>query len=252
MRKCKPKKIHIIKDGQKKEYNLIDIPRSLLLTYNDPIEIANNKYKKLLVDARPTLGLKKERGRYAKDKTYLLMREHALEGKIAGKYAGLTANYPGEIFTVFQPFIRGEFNSYELKYYDKLKYYFKIMKDAYPWYKHKVEFKLYNANILEHLRYFKRNLAIIDLDLMTTLWPDQIEELANTLKSCLKEKAVLGVWQTVGRQGATCEQFEEELRPLLTEKISNYFDIKRYNTHDYWEGYPIRCDILTLQRRENV
>lgn len=242
------KKIWIRKNGVKHEFLLADIPDHILEPYNS--DVGTGVEKELLIPLRPMITLKKNLGRYAKDQAYLLMRDHIVEAEISGAYAGLAANYIGEIFAVLSPYIRHEFNTFERNAtsYKRIEEYLQFVRPAYPFHESNTFFNTYKGDIVEQLLTKTHNYRynVIDLDFMSHLTHSQIDNVTKCVNNCMINKAVVAIWQTVGRRAGTNKQFDEDTRPYLAKSFKKVFDVSRHDTHDYWEGFPLRVDIFTI------
>jgi len=229
----------------------------LLYPYNPKVGVSYTKNRVMLELARPVLeNMQKKLGRYCKDKVYQLMSVHCAEANINGSYVGLAANYPGEIFVNFSPFIKGKFYNYELnkQSFEALLDYQALVDVAFPKNHYKVDFETVCEDIIAGLHNI-RDVAIIDMDLMTNRFGKEDRgksflKLAEGIAKCANNKAVFGIWQTVGRnKGWTDKEFNSYVRPGIRKALSKYFKISRYDIVDYWEGYPMRVDIYTLERK---
>ena len=155
----------------------------------------------------------------------------------------------------FRQFIQGNFYSYELdnEHYKQLLRYQPILKQTYAHTNYQVDFKLKYGDIITGLYQMTDKAAIIDLDFIGSLGKGKLPSIYRVVRgidSCAANKAVVGIWQTVGRHGWTDKELNEKIRPNLQNAFAKRFRIKRYDTVDYWEGYPMRVDIFTLERKQ--
>jgi len=252
-RKKKEKRTIVLNDGKP-----IEIPKSepvfMLYPYNSRTGVRYSENRLMLQVVRPACIVKKKLGRYCKDKVYQIMATHCAEANISGSYVGLPANYMGEIFTNFSPFIKGNFYTYEKdkKSYEALLEYREFVAGAYPQKTFKVDFKVIRGDIIKEMSKLRHEAAIIDLDLMTGIGLKEgcmPEDVAKSIHNCGRDTIVVGIWQLVGRWGWTDEEMTHIVRPAVRSALEDYFNVERHDKIEYWEGYPMRVDIYTLERK---
>lgn len=250
-KKRKKSEIYYVLNGERTDLLLKDIPRSKLLTYDPTLQIANNTARKLLAAVRPSIGVPKPFGRYSKDTCYQVVRTHLEELNNPGDYIGLAADYPGEIFVCCFPYIRGKFLTFEWKKknYEALIPYQEFLGRAYPQRTFGVDFHLIKGDIIEGMCERQRTVGFADIDLMCGVREPMIKRIVEGFDCCLKNKAVAALWQTVGRFAPTDEELATTLRPYLYKELRKKFSILKHDIFDYNEGYPLRVDIFTLERK---
>ena len=146
----------------------IDNPRFILYPYNTKFGISYTDNRLMLQVVRPSCNMTKKFGRYCKDKVYQIMAAHCAIANVNGSYIGLAANYPGEIFVNFSPWLNGKFYTYELNTisYQNLIKYQGLVASAFPKYKFKVDFEVRHGDIIKEMSSLGRIASVIDLDLM--------------------------------------------------------------------------------------
>lgn len=228
-------------------------PSFIFYPYEERFGLKQTENRINLLLTRPILpNYSKRMGRYCKDKVYKLMAAHCGQHSVSGPYVGLAAQYSGEIFANFYPFIKGQFYTYELdtRHYERLLEYQPFIEAAYPPREGYVDFVLEYGDIIEGLQNTK-SAAIIDLDFMGGLGKKDrpsVKDVVNSVVSCATKKSVLAVWQTTGRHSWTNKELEDKVRPALRKALKKHFRVLQYDKVDYWEGYPMRVDIYTLER----
>lgn len=200
-----------------------------------------------IVKHRPYICGQKQQ-RLAKDYVYLVIRDQMLQHQISGSYIGLAAAYTAEIFEVFKPLVVGSFYNCQIKRqdYKKLLKYQPIVSRRYPG----VDFQVKYGDIIRHMKESTREFAILDLDFMCMLDTQKVKQITDAIKIAATDKAVAAIWHCANRRKKEGNRRTERVyRPSLTMKLGKHFDILDYKRINYWEGYPMMCDIFALQRK---
>lgn len=231
-------------------------PRFILYPYNTEVGVDYDANRLMLQVVRPvSVMMPKRYGRYCKDKVYLAMQAHCGMANCSGSYVGLAANYMGEIFVNFSPFVNGKFYCYEtdLKSYNDLVIYKEFVTAAFPKKKFDIDFEVIRGDIIKEMLTLERVASVIDLDLMEGIGKKDghgPKDIAESVNACAKDNAVLALWQTAGRNnGWTDKEINEIVRPACKSALTDFFHVKKHDEINYWEGYPMRCDIFTLERK---
>lgn len=185
-----------------------------------------------------------------KDATYLILREQVGKHSVVGAYVGLAAAHTPEIFALLNRNITGRFVNCQIhrKDYRALLEYQPYIAAAYPYPRHYVEFELERTDILKYLLTERGQFSIYDLDFMGTLTEELIDRIFAGVVYSVKLPATIAVWHTAGRS-VTNEHVEKQMRPKLASRFASVFDIKEHVRVDYYEGFPMRCDIITLEHK---
>jgi hypothetical protein len=206
------------------------------------------RIQRTMEDLRPEIrGHKKIR--HMKDLVYKEIKEIASRNNVRGSYAGLAAAYTPEIFGVLQEQVAHDFINCQINssdYWDLLDYQ-AVINVAYKNYG--VDFKLLNVDILEYLVESGQKFQILDLDFMFTLTNENIAKATKAIESSIETPGLVALWHTCGRK-ITEDEVSKGRRTLL-KKISNRFNISEYMQIDYYEGYPMRCDVFALKGKRN-
>jgi len=197
---------------------------------------------------RPHIHGHKEGSRLLKDYVYLLIYAHVKKHKVLGPYLGLAAAYIPEIYQLFRPSIRGPFFTCQLRRADfkKLLEYQPFVAKAYP----KADFLLQRSNILDTMHSNPKRFSILDLDFMYMLNEKRIRKIVRAIEVAAKTRAVLAIWHTTNREkGKGDSHIDRVYRPYLRSQLQEKFKVLNYDRVNYWEGYPMKVDIFTLERK---
>jgi len=190
--------------------------------------------------------------RLMKDEVYLLIYEHIRRHRIKGAYIGLAAGYTPEIFGLMQPSIRREFVNCTLRRIDyrKLATYQPFIRRQFPQKDFGVDFQLHHGDVIKLMERSHRKFAIIDLDFMCILDYKRALQISQAIHSTAANRAVAAIWHTANRKQKDGDWWtDHEYRPFLRSELARYFYIHDYDKIEYYEGYPVRTDLFTLERK---
>ena len=220
-----------------------------LLPWNPKLGLNQTSIRRQLLSQRPQIKGHKSTRRM-KDLTYLTVRSQIVRHKVQGAYIGLAAAHAPEIFALLNQQIESRFVNCQIhrKDYKALLEYQPFIAEAYPYPRYSVDFELYRTDILNYLLTERGQFSIYDLDFMCTLTEELIDRIFAGVIYSVKLPATVAIWHTAGR-AVTNEDLEQTLRPLIASRFRSVFDVKEHIRVDYYEGFPMRCDIITLEQK---
>ena len=187
--------------------------------------------------------------RVCKDWVYFITNmKHLRMFHIQGSYIGLAAAYTPEIYSVFSKSITKQFWNCQNRYFDykKLKEYQPFIAEKYP----KVDFILKNKDIIDVMTNNPRKFAIMDLDFMWILDNKRIEQVSKAIYKAATKRSTAIIWHSANRKETEGDFNTNNIyRPNLIRHLSNYFNILLHDSINYYEGYPMRAEIFTLERK---
>lgn len=216
----------ILAGNLSKDLNKLDKP--ILLEANDP-------------------ALRKRVGRQMKDLVYAYAKQHHLEAfNINGLYLGLAAGRLHTLAQFFKSHTKGmiscEKNTTMSHKYKELATYINALKQtALP------HTTVLHTDILELLAICSNKYSILDLDLMCVLTPELIHKITNGISHASNLTTTIMLWHVAAR-ATTRQKIEEEIRPLLEEVVAIENHILRYDKIDYFEGCPMACEVISIER----
>ena len=187
--------------------------------------------------------------RAMKDLVYIRMAGHLDEFKIDGSYIGLAAAYTPEIYEVFSQHVKGTFVNCNFKEtdYQELLTYQTVVSTALR--NKPVEFILHHGDILEEIYNSTEPFSIIDMDFMFMLNQDNIETTCKAISDNAADRATIAIWHSSNRFKDKGHKVTNGMyRPYIHFTLSQDFKILKYDQIDYYEGYPMHCDVYTLER----
>ena len=184
---------------------------------------------------------------------YLILEDQVKKHKITGAYVGLAAAYTPEIFTLLNQHITGRFVNCQIHKndYEKLLEYQPLITTAYAYPYYFVEFELHRTDIIRYLLTERGQFSIYDLDFMGTLTKELINKVLAGIIYSIKLPATVIIWHTAGRS-VTNQHVEKVMRPMLVSSFAKVFHIQEHIRIDYYEGFPMRGDIITLEQKEHA
>lgn len=187
--------------------------------------------------------------RFVKDSVYFILREQIRKHEIQGPYLGLAAAYTPEIYELLAPYIYGEFcncQNNRSDYKKLLKFQPSIVK-AYP----EVYFHLEYENIINVMKVRRDTFAILDLDFMWILNKYRVPRIASAISHTVRDRSTVAIWHSANRVQKNGDWWTDNIyRPALKEALALTFKVLEYNKINYYESYPMRCDIYTLERKK--
>jgi hypothetical protein len=203
-----------------------------------------------LIQARPLIhGHKMIRD--MKDRVYnTWVVRHIAPRSISGNYVGLAAAYIPEIYSLLSPWLQGHLVSCQKHRadYKSLLPYMEQVKKVYR----EADLRLVRTDIFNYMQKTRNQYSLIDLDLMCTLNEHSVYSIYEAIIRTTANTSAVAVWHTSGRV-TTDTEIQEVWRPLLFCLLDEGpTEILDYTQVDYFEGYPMRCDLFTLQRRRHV
>lgn len=248
--RTKPCKFSV--DGRERDFTGQQVPDRLLKAYRDHVYPLNEN-RRILDSIRPIINGHKDQ-RFLKDLTYKELSEMLNRHLISGSYVGLCAAYMPEILCALYPRIEGEMLNmqYKKKDYLQLKTQLPYIRKAFPRSECYSFLQLKFGDILEYLRTTKKRYAILDLDMMFELNISKLQAIASCVSNAAADEAVLALWHGSNREGGKGDkEIDSRFRPKLRDYLSDSFNIIDDVKINYNEGYPMRVDLLTLNRKDS-
>jgi hypothetical protein len=224
-------------------------PSSYLLPWNPVKNEKITSSHKNLLQKKPRIKGHKEHRRM-KDSVYFEIKRHLEEKEISGAYVGLAAAYSPEIFTLFREHLECSFVNCQISKddFNELTKYQKLIDKTYSKKGNSVNFELFNEDINEYLLNTNKKFSVYDLDFMFVLSHDNINKMVEAISNSVKLPAVVAVWHASGR-ATTNDKVDYIFRPYLKTKLAKVFNISEYSKINYYEGFPMRCDVFTLEQK---
>jgi hypothetical protein len=234
--------------GQSKKY--FSLRQNFLLYPSDNDE--NNGNVGLVKALRPSITGEKI-CRVAKDYVYQSLAKIAQKNHITGSYLGLAANRVPEIYHNFERNITDQFVTCQLDQedYTAVKNWLPYVERAYS----PVSFNVEHQDILQYMAETDKKYAILDLDLMNALDMRIIDRITRGVDHCAENRSLVAIWHCSGRSTSD-KEIKKVYRPALYKGLGKHFKIKSNDAWHYYEaqtadgrkGYPMRVDVLQLER----
>lgn len=192
----------------------------------------------------------KARGRDMKNLVYgFIKKEHLQHFNIQGRYVGLAA---GRLLTLSgfmaehaSSFVSVEKKKKQAKKFQEFAQF--INRQVLPMVK-LPPIDVVHDDIFTYLQNTGIKCDIVDVDLMCTLTDNIIARLKTGLLHATSDTATLALWHAVAR-GTSREKVDQYIRPMLQLVLDEDFIIHRHDQIDYFEGYPMSCEIFTLEHK---
>lgn len=212
-------------------------------------------YLNTLYTTRPKLKFNPKKRHGRNDIMRVFKKNHLDKLKIAGSIISLSASRVPETYTLWQDNIKGTYVNVEKnrKDYKKLCRYNEYINSIYGPISERdnkhTRFVVEKGDVIKVMNELKKKFTIFDLDFTIEPTKEKIKEIIYTVNCYSTNSAALSLAFGTSRHGGGDAENEAVYRPIIKEELSKHFNIKRADKADYYDGYPMRVDMFTLQKK---